>query len=522
MANRTGAYITGVTYFNSETSQSKSGFTNTYLPRIVYMNTGSTSSSPVYQAIRVRINVLYSTGSTWSSDWVSVSTTGWNYNFTSDDLTDVDIQLILEGQPSLSVIPVTFEMQSQLVGSSEWITEETSSYMTVDTHNPPVISNVSVIDTNPDTRNIMGSPYSDLVLTKSTVDMEFGSIACQDGTIIKTIDIYYPVKQPYPDVEDEEMFYFENFDDGEHNPTSTLTNYRVNLIAGPGGLDPENMPTFALDLPYDPGIPITPNNNGDHCIMIRVVDSRGNTAEYKLFPSTFEYVDPYVRTTIERVDGYYPQTDITVNCTYSKFPNSLDQPRNHITIKCWYKKTSDQSYDPTTETNLTDGQATRLTLDNSYSWNILVSIQDDWMAAQNPAQWKNYEYTVGAGVPILFIDKKKHSVGINCLPQHNNDLEVNGVPIGNSSSIQQVTITENVSMASQYGYFQLSQALNYPAPNASLICMTTRTPSIAMTSGTIYSLANWSDGNRPFIQYQHGGTDFQNIPHDFIFTFFVP
>lgn len=94
-----------------------------------------------------------------------------------------------------------------------------------------------------------------------------------------------------------------------------------------------------------------------------------------------------------------------------------------------------------------------------------------------------------------------------------------------NNKIQQVTISQNVSIRTTgeiNGYFQLSTELNYPI-NGVLIGMTVNTSQIGKISGTVYMLCYSANGTKPYINYQKGsGVTFSNVPHDFIFTFYVP
>jgi hypothetical protein len=94
-----------------------------------------------------------------------------------------------------------------------------------------------------------------------------------------------------------------------------------------------------------------------------------------------------------------------------------------------------------------------------------------------------------------------------------------------SNKIQQIVISQNVSMRTAgevNGYFQLGTELNYPA-NGVLIGMTVNTSLIGQIAGTVYMLSYSANGTKPYINYQKGsGVTFSNVPHDFIFTFYVP
>lgn len=94
-----------------------------------------------------------------------------------------------------------------------------------------------------------------------------------------------------------------------------------------------------------------------------------------------------------------------------------------------------------------------------------------------------------------------------------------------NNKIQQVIISQEVTMgtaAEVNGRFQLGTELTYPK-NGVLISMRVNTPNIAAISGTVYMLCYSANNTKPWINYQKGnGVTFSKIPHDFIFTFYVP
>jgi len=93
-----------------------------------------------------------------------------------------------------------------------------------------------------------------------------------------------------------------------------------------------------------------------------------------------------------------------------------------------------------------------------------------------------------------------------------------------NNKIKQVVISQNITMGTSgevNGKFQLGTELAYPT-NGVLIGMRVNTAQIAAINGTVYMLCYASNGTKPYINYQKGsGVTFSNIPHDFIFTFYV-
>ena len=142
---------------------------------------------------------------------------------------------------------------------------------------------------------------------------------------------------------------------------------------------------------------------------------------------------PTANITLQRQNNYYSQTDITVDANYS----SLDG-QNTINIYAMYKKTTDSTY--STAVILQDNVTATLNLDNLYEWDVQVVLTDRLGTT-------TYNLTVGKGMPIIYFDRLKRSVGINCFPNYDSSLEVNGDLYREKNMItataSDVTITTN-------------------------------------------------------------------------------
>ena len=146
-----------------------------------------------------------------------------------------------------------------------------------------------------------------------------------------------------------------------------------------------------------------------------VTDSR-NVAITKTFTIIIlDWQLPTAIITLERQSNYYSATDINVDADYS----SLDS-KNQITLKVRSKKTTESTYGA--YTTLQDNVTSVITLDNLYSWDVQVLVQDSIGST-------TYNLSIGIGLPILYIDRFKRSVGVECFPQNNNSLEINGVSV---------------------------------------------------------------------------------------------
>ena len=148
--------------------------------------------------------------------------------------------------------------------------------------------------------------------------------------------------------------------------------------------------------------------------IVTLTDSRGNSSTYTKQITVLDYQNPYSTISIARRNNFYTATDLTVNCTYSSLNGT-----NSITIQYQTKKVTDANYGALT--TISNNTETTIQLDNTYQWNVRVVTTDSLGTSVS------YVLFVDKGIPIVFFDKNKKSVGINCFPVYDNSLEVNGL-----------------------------------------------------------------------------------------------
>lgn len=163
----------------------------------------------------------------------------------------------------------------------------------------------------------------------------------------------------------------------------------------------------------------TLNTSSNTVATITITDSRGFTTTKTVNVTILEWHIPNAIISLQRKQNFYTETDINVDANYS----SLDS-KNTITIEYRYKKTSYNTW--SNWSALSDNVTTTFNADNTYSWDVEVRLTD---------AIDSYTYTglyIGVGIPTAFIDKKKNSLGIFCIPQYDNSIEVNGVDASNT------------------------------------------------------------------------------------------
>ena len=150
--------------------------------------------------------------------------------------------------------------------------------------------------------------------------------------------------------------------------------------------------------------------------VVTLTDSRGFTATQTLELEVLNWELPTAIITLQRENNYYSNTNINVDANYSSIDN-----HNTITLKTRYKKVTDSSYG--SYVTLQDNVTSTLNLDNNYQWDVQVLVQD--LLGQT-----TYNLTLDRGIPIVYFDRLKRSVGVNCFPELDASIELNGHPLG--------------------------------------------------------------------------------------------
>lgn len=157
------------------------------------------------------------------------------------------------------------------------------------------------------------------------------------------------------------------------------------------------------------------NLSSDSTLTVKLTDSRGNTATSNVTVLIYDWVAPTAVISCARQSNYYTDTNLLVNANYSSLGG-----HNTVTIKAYTKLSSASSYGSAID--ITNGQTTVLSLDNTEAWNVKIIVSDKLDSTP-------YVLYVDRGQPIIFFDRLKNSVGINCFPKNSESLEVNGFNI---------------------------------------------------------------------------------------------
>lgn len=145
-------------------------------------------------------------------------------------------------------------------------------------------------------------------------------------------------------------------------------------------------------------------------LTVTATDSRGFTASKSVQVTVDDYSAPTAVIDLHRLNNFEPTTYVTASARYSYLNG-----KNAVTITAKFKKVSESSYGAPIE--LADSIQSTVTCDRDSAYDFVVTIADRLEST-------GYNLTLGKGIPSFFIDTKKSSVGVNCLPSQSDVLQL--------------------------------------------------------------------------------------------------
>lgn len=108
-----------------------------------------------------------------------------------------------------------------------------------------------------------------------------------------------------------------------------------------------------------------------------------------------------------------------------------------------------------------DGDTVTMNLDNTKEWNVKVTVADKFGST-------TYNMNIGVGIPIVFFDRLKKSVGFNCFPAYASSVESSGlilddiIHIGSQELIDSYNTNQSgyVAQLGAYGYDLINGIFN--------------------------------------------------------------
>ena len=159
----------------------------------------------------------------------------------------------------------------------------------------------------------------------------------------------------------------------------------------------------------------TINLSSNSALSVKLTDSRGNSVTSTTTILIYDWQAPTAVISCARESNYYTDTNLLVNANYSDLGGN-----NEVTIKAYTKLSSASSYGNAID--VTNGVNKVLSLDNTEAWNVKIVVSDKLDSTP-------YVLYVDKGQPIIFFDRLKNSVGVNCFPTDNESFEVDGINI---------------------------------------------------------------------------------------------
>lgn len=153
---------------------------------------------------------------------------------------------------------------------------------------------------------------------------------------------------------------------------------------------------------------------------IVLTDSRGFTKSYTKQISVLEYFQPNAIISVNREANFYTESHITVDANYASLNGS-----NTITIQYRIKKSTDQNWG--NWTTIQDNVEADFNADNQYMWDLQVQLTD----ILGTTTTYNAPGALDVGIPLVFYDVKKRSVGVNTMPNNAASLEVDDIDLRN-------------------------------------------------------------------------------------------
>lgn len=164
--------------------------------------------------------------------------------------------------------------------------------------------------------------------------------------------------------------------------------------------------------------------------VFTVTDSRGLTGSKTVTISMIDWSVPSAIITLERQDNFYTATNLTVDADYASINGN-----NQITIT--YSATKEGDSSASASGSVQDNVTSVVQLDNNFAWTVAITLVDSLGGRAT------YTAYISRGMPIIYFDRLKSSVGINCFPKEEQSLEVNGVNL--ERNVMTASLTANVT-----------------------------------------------------------------------------
>lgn len=201
------------------------------------------------------------------------------------------------------------------------------------------------------------------------------------------------------------------------------------------------------------------NSSSNVTATVTVTDSRGYTSTTSKTVTMLAYSSPSVKVSHQRQGGYYDSTTLTIDITLA----SLDGKNaiygtltNNIPsgLVCRYRKKGTTSWSTATLSRQTANKKYTAThdLDNTSEWEVNVSVTDKVQNA-NSESATVITYIVSRGLPIMFFDTLRNSVGVGVFPIQSNSFELGKARIRMQYNGQTTFFMHRTDRDTQAGFY---------------------------------------------------------------------
>lgn len=324
-------------------------------PTVVYSNPAGTTLTT-----DLKLRILWA-NDTLSTNWVTLNDEGGSYTFTSSTLTAANIASIYNNDPYNNVIPIKYDLQSTF-NDTEYHSYFSASMELVNPNPVAPQTPITYQDTN---STVVGKTGNNqiIVQNQSTLQIHINNFTPQKG--------------------------------------ASITAYVLDINGSTYTPDSSNNVTFTQ-----------PSLSGTYTATAVVTDSRGNTTTATRDITIQPWSEPTAVYSLERINNFETSTILFVDGSIASVSGT-----NTMTIKEQHRKVGDPSW--STAVTIADATDVTLSLNNNYSWEVLISVLDEYATTQ-------YTATVGKGIPIMFIDTDLNSIGVNGYPDDDNQIYVDG------------------------------------------------------------------------------------------------
>lgn len=321
-----------------------------------------TYSNPAGNVVTSLDACISLTGSQADVPYRAISKTGTTYTF---NLTTAERNTLRNACPNSNSLNVIFYVRTVIAGQTYYSTKNAT--MTIVNGNP-TISGVTYKDNNATTTAITLDDQI-IIQNQSQLLLNFSSLTALKSATLSSIAV------------------------------------TINSVTKSMSLSGASMSNVALTF----GLVNTSSNTNASIVL---TDSRGNKTTISLAITIQAWSAPSAIITCQRKQNYYSDTDLYVNADFASLGG-----KNSITITYYYKLPSASSW--TTGGTMADGATVTMNLDNTKEWNIKVTVTDVFATT-------SYILSIDKGIPIIFFDRQKRSVGINKFPDDDESFEAGG------------------------------------------------------------------------------------------------